>query len=325
MEPEQRQAIILQLLDTAPEIDALTVMNVLNTDTSTVTSDFKALIASGEMVQSSPGKYRRPFDVRKYLEQPLNMREEREYKQELLEEYDPKQTTLLWKETLKKLSNYQGNTWYSYRENLEFLEKFYLEFSYHSNRLAGWELDERDSEVIMKFWVSPKWKAFFHSQRILNYKKVLDTLIQDPGDIVYSVLDFQKIHKMIMYEKIATSLEGTLRDFDLVIPNTTYKPLKDERDLENQLDLFTTKLQKIESPFEKSFFIFVFLPYILPFSEGNKELSRIMMNIPLIQLNSPAIRFSHTEAYEYEIAYRALYELGDINLLKQIFIKEFWE
>ncbi|MDA9129403.1 Fic family protein [Candidatus Gracilibacteria bacterium] len=323
MDSKQRQDIIIQLLESAPEVDALTVMNVIKTDTKTITGDFRELIAAGRIIQSSPGHYKKPFDILSYLAQPLHMREAKEYSAVLLDEYTANVSSLVGDENLEKLSKYKGSVQYSFRENLELLEYIYIDMSYYSNTLAKGELTKLDTEILLKFGKSPKGQSFQHSQRILNYKIILDILFDEDSDFEYRVVDFQKIHEIVMNGRLADNLKGELREYSIVISHSTYEPLSNPRVLENQFHMFIDTLQKIQNPFEKSFFIFVFLPYILPFSEGNAELARIVMNIPLIENGCPVATFKNIEFEEYELAYRALYELQDIRLLQKIFLSFF--
>ena len=320
MDEETRCEIILQLLDTSNEIDALSVMDVLSVDTITIANDFKKLIASWDIMQTSPWRYSKPFDVRKFFAMPVQDRPEKSYNESLLEDYTPKTESFLWEDSLITLQEKHGNSIYDFQKNFGFMENFYLSLSYYSNKLSGGEINKLDSEILLKFWHSPKWQRFIHSQRILNYKKILDAVIQHPWDIEFSFRDFRKMHGTLLKWRIAETLHGKLRDFELIIAETSYRPLRNSFDLENAFMLFITKLQKIDNPFEKSFFIFIFLPYILPFSDGNVELSRIMANIPLIQSSCPPLLFEKIDRSEYNLAYRAFYELNDISLLRKMFI-----
>ncbi len=95
MEQSQRLDIMKQLFEDDSTIDALTVMNVLSTDTQTLSADFKVLLEAGVIIKVAPGQYRKAFDVRHYLEQPLTEREKKQYNGEFLEEYIPNTTYFL--------------------------------------------------------------------------------------------------------------------------------------------------------------------------------------------------------------------------------------
>jgi Fic family protein len=93
--------------------------------------------------------------------------------------------------------------------------------------------------------------------------------------------------------------------------------------LENEFEIFLEKLNKIENPFEKSFFILVFIPYFQLFYDVNKRLSRIMCNLPLIKANLPILSLLQVDKKQYIVSILAIYELNDINLLKNIFVSNY--
>ena len=95
MEQSQRLDIIRQLFEDDSTIDALSVMNVLSTDTQTLSADFKVLLESGEIIRVGAGQYRKKFDVRKYLEQPLFEREKKGYNGDFVEDYVANRSSFL--------------------------------------------------------------------------------------------------------------------------------------------------------------------------------------------------------------------------------------
>ena len=112
--------------------------------------------------------------------------------------------------------------------------------------------------------------------------------------------------------------------FEYIIPETTYSPIPDETQLEIQYELFLEKLQHIEEPFEKVFFILVFFPYLQPFSEGNMELSRMLANIPLMTHGFAPVSFYGVDEKQYHFAYKALYELFDMSYLENMFLENYF-
>ena len=52
------------------------------------------------------------------------------------------------------------------------------------------------------------------------------------------------------------------------------------------------RLRDIDDPFEQTFFAMVQLPYLQPFEDVNKRLSRVAANIPLIRANLAPLSFS---------------------------------
>ena len=126
MEQSQRLDIIKQLFEDDSPIDALTVMNELSTDTQTLSGDFKILLENGEIMRVGAGQYRKKFDVRKYLELPLFEREKKKYNGEFLEEYIPNTTSFLGAFSHNLLHDAQQAFHYSFWENTQNMEIFFL-------------------------------------------------------------------------------------------------------------------------------------------------------------------------------------------------------
>ena len=62
------------------------------------------------------------------------------------------------------------------------------------------------------------------------------------------------------------------------------------------------------------------LPYLQPFDDVNKRVSRLAANIPFIQKNLTPLSFIDVPRVSYTDAMLGVYELNDIHLLKDIFV-----
>ena len=76
----------------------------------------------------------------------------------------------------------------------------------------------------------------------------------------------------------------------------------------------------ITDPFEQSFFVMVQLPYLQPFDDVNKRVSRLAANIPLIKRNLSPLSFTDVPRRAYTDAVLGVYELNRVDLLKDVFI-----
>jgi hypothetical protein len=77
---------------------------------------------------------------------------------------------------------------------------------------------------------------------------------------------------------------------------------------------------EIQDPFEQSFFLMVHLPYLQPFEDVNKRVSRLAANIPLIQHNLCPLSFIDVPQQAYVDGVLGVYELNRIELLRDVFI-----
>ena len=62
------------------------------------------------------------------------------------------------------------------------------------------------------------------------------------------------------------------------------------------------------------------LPYLQPFDDVNKRVSRLAANIPLNKLNLAPITFADVPKDLYLKGLLAIYELNEVTLLKEIFL-----
>jgi hypothetical protein len=76
----------------------------------------------------------------------------------------------------------------------------------------------------------------------------------------------------------------------------------------------------IEDPFEQSFFVMVHMPYLQPFDDVNKRVSRLSANIPFIKRNLSPLSFTDVPREIYTEAILGVYELNRVELLKDVFI-----
>src|SRR5690606_37006435 len=72
-------------------------------------------------------------------------------------------------------------------------------------------------------------------------------------------------------------------------------------------------------PFEQAFFVMVQLPYLQPFEDVNKRVSRLAANIPLIKRNLAPLSFVDVPQDIYVDDMLAIYELNRIELLRAMY------
>jgi hypothetical protein len=64
----------------------------------------------------------------------------------------------------------------------------------------------------------------------------------------------------------------------------------------------------------------VHIPYLQPFEDVNKRVSRLGANIPFLKHNLCPLTFLHMPERPYIDGYLALYELGRIEVLRDVFL-----
>ena len=90
--------------------------------------------------------------------------------------------------------------------------------------------------------------------------------------------------------------------------------------IEECFDQILATASAIDDPFEQAFFVMVQLPYLQPFDDVNKRVSRLAANIPLIKANLSPLSFEDVSRELYTEAMIGVYELNRIECLRDVFI-----
>ena len=99
-----------------------------------------------------------------------------------------------------------------------------------------------------------------------------------------------------------------------------YHPPEVPQLIEACFDLIIKTAIKIDDPFEQAFFLMVQLPYLQPFEDVNKRVSRLSANIPLIKYNLAPLSFIDVPKSDYVSGLLAIYELNKIDLMRDVFV-----
>ena len=78
--------------------------------------------------------------------------------------------------------------------------------------------------------------------------------------------------------------------------------------------MLLAKVSQIEDPFEKAILAMVQLPYLQPFDDANKRVSRLAAKIPLIGANLSPLSFEEVSRELYTEAIPGAYELKRTDL-----------
>jgi hypothetical protein len=63
------------------------------------------------------------------------------------------------------------------------------------------------------------------------------------------------------------------------------------------------------------------IPYLQAFANGNKRTARLLANAPLLQAGIMPLSFADMDKADYIRAMSAFYELGDVTLIEQVFLR----
>lgn len=326
------QDTILQLIRKSPSgVSFTSLQKSLSVHDSTISRSLDKLVGEGKIVKQISWKntsYSLSWteNIKQYLHTDFFSRKKVKYNPDFLKSYVPNSSSFLWENYKKIKSSLDTNfvlSSYDYKNQLRMIETLLIDLSYASSKLEWNTFSYLDTEVLIKYWETPDWKTQFETQMILNHKNVIKYIIEEKNNISLSKKTFYEVHTLLAKNLIHDKYLGSIRDVPVKIGASSYTPLESKIFLEEQFEIFLSKLEKIENPFEQSLFILVFIPYFQLFYDINKRTSRISCNIPLIQHWLPPISLLQVSERDYIDAILWIYELNDPSLLAQIYTENY--
>lgn len=261
-----------------------------------------------------------------YFNKPFFERESKSYNFDFLKNYIPNKTSFLWEKYKLLKKEYLDKeilSSYDYKQNLRAIENLLIDLSFSSSKLEWNTYSYLDTEILVKYNSSAKWKSQVETQMILNHKNAIKYIIDNKNEIHLDKQDFQNIHILLWKWLLLEDYLWKIRTSEVNIWWSAYSPLDNHFQLNEQFDLFLKKLNEIKNPFEQSIFILVFIPYFQIFMDINKRTSRISSNIPLIKNWLIPFSFLQIKDRDYINAILAIYELNDVSLIRDLFVENY--
>ena len=155
---------------------------------------------------------------------------------------------------------------------------------------------------------------------ILNHKEAIRFLVDGVAEIAFNRYTICNLHAILSNNLLPDErAAGRLRRIPVGIDGSVFHPLEVPQLIEECFDQILGKATAIRDPFEQAFFLMVHLPYLQPFDDVNKRVSRLAANISLIRANLSPLSFVDVPSSLYTRAILAVYELNDTSLLKDVF------
>lgn len=247
------------------------------------------------------------------------------YKRSFLDDYLPNQTNYLTLEQRndlaeigKTISSQEAAGTYA----RQILNRLLIDLSWNSSRLEGNTYSLLDTQRLLAEGRAAPEKSTWETQMILNHKEAIEFLVQDADDAIgFNRYTIQSLHALLSNNLLGDpGASGRLRSFGVGITGSVYTPLATPQQIEELFDLFLQKAGEIQNPFEQAFFCMVHLPYLQPFDDVNKRVSRLAANIPFNRHNLSPLSFTDVPQDLYVSGLLGIYELNDVSLLQDVFL-----
>ena len=286
-----------------------------------VTFDFTTGIARGEVLAplSKPA-----VEIREHVRQSLVARQPVGYDQAFLDSYRPNRTFYLSqveRDRLHEIGRPQisGQPAGTYARQI--LNRLLIDLSWNSSRLEGNTYSLLDTTRLLETGAEAEGKERLEALMILNHKDAIEFLVDAAADIGFNRYTILNLHALLADNLLADpEATGRLRYIGVGIEGSVFHPLAMPPLVEACFDQILATASAIGDPFEQAFFVMVQLPYLQPFDDVNKRVSRLAANIPLIKANLSPLSFEDVPRDLYTEAILGVYELSRVELLRDVFV-----
>ncbi|MBT2620630.1 Fic family protein [Chryseobacterium sp. ISL-6] len=258
------------------------------------------------------------------VSRPENQRIPVGYNREFLDNYRPNIDSYLSAEEKDKLAiigTTQGDDQPAGTYARQILNRLMIDLSWNSSRLEGNTYSLLDTELLIHDGKPADDKSAKETQMILNHKDAIEFLVDMSDEIGFNRYTILNLHALLSNNLLPDpSASGRLRTFGVGITNSVFTPLGIPQLISEYFDLILDKANQIENTFEQAFFVLVHFPYLQPFDDVNKRVSRLAANIPFNQKNLSPLSFIDVPEDYYIKGMLGIYELNRIDLLKDVFI-----
>jgi fido (protein-threonine AMPylation protein) len=195
-----------------------------------------------------------------------------------------------------------------------------VDLSWASSRLEGNTYTRLDTQNLIELGRQAPGKDQRETQMILNHKAAIEMLVDNVEEVRFDRYTICNLHALLADNLLADpSAAGRIRRIEVAISGTVYQPLAIPQQLEQLFDQLLAKASEIADPFEQAFFAMVHLPYLQPFEDVNKRVSRLAANIPFIKRNLAPLSFVDVPERDYIDGTLGVYELRRVDLARDIF------
>lgn len=263
-------------------------------------------------------------EIRAYLRQPVSVRKPVGYNRGFLESYRPGESFYLHGSARAHLAQigarHAGAHDAAGTYARQILNRLLIDLSWNSSRLEGNTYSLLDTKRLIEFGQEAEGRDRLEAQMILNHKDAIEFLVGNAADIGFNRYTLLNLHGILANNLLADQrAAGRLRHIGVGIDGSVYHPPETPQLIEECFDQVLATAHAIRDPFEQSFFVMVQLPYLQPFDDVNKRVSRMAANIPFIRTNLSPLAFTDVPRDLYSHAILGVYELNRIELLRDVF------
>ena len=263
-------------------------------------------------------------DIKQTVRKPVQERHPVGYNRAFLDEYRPNDTFYLSSDVRQHLHEL-GRSPDGERPAGTYVRQIFnrllIDLSWNSSRLEGNTYSLLETERLLELGEAAEGKDAQEAQMILNHKAAIELLVEQADEVGFNRYTILNLHALLSDNLLGNPQAcGRLRTIAVGIDGTVYHPLEVPQLVEDYFQQVLDTAAVITDPFEQAFFAMVHLPYLQPFEDVNKRVSRLAANLPLIRHNLCPLSFVDVPERAYIDGILGVYELNRIELLRDVFI-----
>ena len=263
-------------------------------------------------------------EVRRLVRRPQGERTPVSYNREFLDQYRPNESRYLTADTIAYLARIGATSDLerpagTYARHI--LDRLLVDLSWASSRLEGNTYSLLDTQRLLQFGEAAEGKDAIETQMILNHKAAIEFMVDQSDELAFHRQTVLNLHALLSDNLLPDpTAGGRLRRIAVGIHDSVYHPLELPPLIEEYFQQVVDTGAAIHNPFEQAFFAMVHLPYLQPFEDVNKRVSRLAANIPFIRKNLSPLSFMEVPERAYVEGLMGVYELNRVELLRDVFV-----
>ena len=205
--------------------------------------------------------------------------------------------------------------------NKSYIDKFGLDFIHTSALIEGNTYDKLDTQALIEYGRTAGGKKYSDAKMILNLRDAYEMFITK--DLKASKQTLKDLHYILSAEMIPENRRAVPRDSEVTILGCNYIPLATKEKLGDELNYLFKIADTIENPFNKALYIHNNLAYLQYFTDCNKRIARLMLNVVLKDSVKMIYIPDEENVKEYLKSIVTYYETGNHTLFKKYFINSY--
>jgi len=200
------------------------------------------------------------------------------------------------------------------------LERFVIELAWKSSKIEGNTYTLLETESLIKEQTEAQGKSKGEAVMILNHKSAFDLILKNKNDFkTISMTIVNQLHNILVKD---LSIATGIRKQPVGITGTLYRPLDNEFQIKEAFEKMVQVINQTENPFEKALIAHFMIPYLQPYSDGNKRTGRMLTNAILLASDLFPLSYRSVDEEEFKKALILFYEQGSIVHIKKLFIEQ---